>query len=307
MPDDTPGVAASDVIILSAEDDLADTIRPRLDAAAADVTRVHAIPLVSDWRPTIPTDIDVLASWISTEDAKLVIIDPLFAHLDGNINANSDPDMRQALAPLGALASETGAAIVLIRHLRKSGADNHLYRGGGSIAVIASARSGLLVGRDPEDADRRVLAVSKSNLAANPPSLGYGLTEDREHASVKVSWYGPVDVSAEHLLDVMPDEDQRTKQEEAESFLEAALADGPVPASVVVPAAKQVGISSRTLDRAKANLGIHPFRDGFGPGGRWVWALPGHSAPSGGIDRHVIDAAFNDGIWRSMTDEPSEA
>ena len=77
------------------------------------------------------------------------------------MNSHRDQDVRRALAPLAKLAEDTGAAVLIVRHLNKSSGGNPLYRGG-SIGIIGAARSALLVASHPEDESRRVLATLKA-------------------------------------------------------------------------------------------------------------------------------------------------
>src|SRR5215207_5203867 len=175
LPDDTPCEAAG-AVICSAEDGLADTIRPRLDAAGGDPSRVLSLATVTDEegleRPiSIPEDIPIIENAIGRVGAVLVIIDPLMAFFGADIDSYKDQNVRRALAALASLGERTGAAIVIVRHLNKSGGKTPIYRGGGSIGIIGAARSGMMVGEDPDDENRRVLAPAKSNLAAPAPSL----------------------------------------------------------------------------------------------------------------------------------------
>src|SRR5262249_61214174 len=111
--------------------------------------------------------------------ARLVVVDVLAAYLSGQVDSYRDADVRRALHPLARLAEETGSVVLVLRHLSKSGGTNALYRGGGSIGIIGAARVGLLAAIDPEDDGRRVLAVTKSNLAAIPSALAYRLAPHR--------------------------------------------------------------------------------------------------------------------------------
>ena len=110
------------VVIISAEDGLADTIRPRLDAAGADACKIVAISTVPDGEGnertiSIPEDIATIERAIQRVDAKLVIVDPLMAFLSGK--ANYDQDVRKALTPLARMAEGTGVAVLVVRHLNK--------------------------------------------------------------------------------------------------------------------------------------------------------------------------------------------
>lgn len=284
MPDGSAGdlQESAGVLFLSAEDGLADTIRPRLDAAGADSDLIGARVYVSDegqgvGAERLPTlaDISILESDITATRAKLVIIDPLMAHLPDGVNANRDQDIRRALTPLSKLAESTGAAIVVVRHLNKLGGGNPLYRGGGSIGIIGAARTGLLVAADPGDetGTRRVLAVTKSNLAAPAPALAYRLATTDEGKVPYVKWEGHTEHTAASLLAGPQDPQERDALAEAVEFLRIFLADGSQPSDDVFSEAKKAGVSVATLKRAKVKLSIQPHKQGFGKEGQWFWEL----------------------------------
>ena len=177
---------------MSAEDDLYDTIRPRIDAAGGDTRRVIAFStLTSAGVPVaIPDDVPILEGIIAQADAALLVIDPLVAFLSPRHNVNSDQAVRQAFHSLKGLAERTGAAIVAVRHLNKSMTGNPLYRGGGSIGIIGAARCGLLLAADPDDPERRILASTKDNLGRPPPSLAFRLEAPPGSHVARVVWDG---------------------------------------------------------------------------------------------------------------------
>jgi hypothetical protein len=212
MPDGSQ-VEASGAVLLNAEDGLRDTIRPRLAAAGADLSRVLALATVPDRDGTerllsLPKDIPVLRRGVEQVRARFVVVDPLMAFLSGNVDAHRDQDIRRALAPLARLAEETGAAVVVIRHLNKTPGGNPLYRGGASIGIVGAARSALLVAKHPEDPKRRVLAGVKSNLAGAPLSLAFVLRE-AANGAVRVEWKGETPLDAAALLAAPTDEEER--------------------------------------------------------------------------------------------------
>ena len=274
-PDDSEGLFKSaGVVVMSAEDGLADTIRPRLDAAGGDPSRVLALPSMPDGQggerlPSIPGDIMFLERAIEQIGAGLVIIDPLVAYLPAKIDSHKDQDVRRTLAALAPLAEKTGAAIVVVRHLNKADGGKPMYRGGGSIGIIASARSGLLVAKDPEDNDRRILASQKCNLAEAPPSLAFALV-GAENGAVTVAWGGDSALTAAELLTTSPSKEDQSKRAEATRFLKELLADGPTLAVQVTAQAKEANIAPRTLDRAKADLGVRSEKLAEG----WFLSLP---------------------------------
>jgi AAA domain len=107
---------------------------------------------------------------LAQSQARLLVLDPVMAFLEAGVVTSSDQGVRRALLPLAQLAEKHACAVLLVRHLNKQGGRRALYRGGGSIGLLAACRSGWLLAEDPQEARRRVLAQVKNNLAP-PPSL----------------------------------------------------------------------------------------------------------------------------------------
>ncbi len=309
MPDGAGATDPAGVVLLGAEDDLADTIRPRLDAAGADVTRIGALTGVRRTLESgavtldVPTvgDLEALRDAIARVHAALVVIDPLMAYLPGAVDSHRDQDVRRSLAPLAALAAETGCSVLVVRHLNKAGMGSALYRGGGSIGIIGAARCGLLVGRDPDDesGERRILAVTKSNLAAIPPALAYRL--QTAGGAVRVEWLGECEQTADTLVCGAQAPAERSALREARAWLRDVLGAGPMPARDVQAQARQAGIAEPTLRRARQEERVQVIRSGFGPGGQWTWQLPDgtgdhlrHRCSSDPIDDHVSELGTNE-------------
>ncbi len=132
-------------IIMSAEDDSARTIVPRLPAAGADLAKVHILDSVvrangDEAQPTLRADIDAMRGAASRlGDCRLIVIDPVSAYLAG-VDDNRNAVMHGVLAPLKRLAERVGAAVVLVSHLTKAGSANGKYRVLGSIAYVGACR-----------------------------------------------------------------------------------------------------------------------------------------------------------------------
>jgi putative DNA primase/helicase len=156
------------VVLLSAEDDVADTIRPRLEAHAADCERIHVVRSVaardadSSYRRSfdLSRDLSHLESLFDRlPDCRLLVIDPVSAYLGRNIE-NTNSEVRGLLGPLAALAAERNLAVLAVTHLRKEeGAA--MYRTMGSMAFIAAARAAWIVCKDKDDPRRRLLLPVK--------------------------------------------------------------------------------------------------------------------------------------------------
>jgi hypothetical protein len=186
------------------------------------------------------------------------------------VNTHRDAAVRRALAPTAKLAEDTGAAIVVVRHLNQTNGGNPLYRGQGSIGIVGAARSALLVAKHPEDEDRRMLASLKSNLAKPAPSLMFVLVESA-NGNARVEWKGETTLSAAALLAAPADPEERSALEEAMEFLRDELESGPVESTQVSKDARAAGITEITLKRAKRALGVRSRKQADGP---WAWEMP---------------------------------
>ena len=272
---------ARGALIMSAEDGEADTIRPRLEAAGADLSRCYIFKMQDDegneHQAVIPDDLQKLEMQAEATNAGLIIIDPFMAFLSGEKNANRDQDVRGAMAPLASMAERLGCSIVILRHLNKSIGSSPLYRGGGSIGIAGAARSVLLVAKDPDDEteSRRIVASVKSNLSAPAPALAYRV-ESGANGHPYLVWEGATDHTANQLLAMLSDDrgERRDAVEEAVSFLEDALGAGPRPTRDVLRDARANGISEAAIRRARKALGITAQKAGFGGDGPWCLTLP---------------------------------
>jgi len=272
------------VIMLSAEDDIADTIRPRLEAAGADLDRVFIFEHVLDGGesrpPELPRDLPLVHAKIQELNAQLVTVDPLMAFLGADIRTGIDHHVRRALHPARDIAEQTRAALLVARHLNKGGDSGALYRGGGSIGIAGAARSVLTVGVNPNQPGQYVLAATKVNLAAKPSSLAYRLVEDEQREVPRILWEGPVDLDADALV-VRPERETPERQEAA-GFLRDELDKGPARWETLAKLARQQDIAEHTLRRAreamKARGEVDKRQHGQPgePGTFWEWFLPGH-------------------------------
>jgi AAA domain/Bifunctional DNA primase/polymerase, N-terminal len=274
MPDGKPGPSA-DVTLLTAEDSLADTVRPRLEAAGADLARIHALSAVDDTHgprpPMIPLDLDQVRAVVEQTGSRLLIVDPFLAFLARGVDSCRDQDVRRCLHQLAGLAEETRCAILLLRHLTKGSRNKAMYRGGGSIGIIGAARSGLLVAADPDLPRHRILAAVKSNLAVLPPALRFTL--EAAGNACRVVWCGDAPYQADELIGSADPPDELDRLQEAQSFLEALLSDGPLPAEECLRQARLARVREKTLRRAKARLRVRSYREADGPVCRWMWTL----------------------------------
>jgi putative DNA primase/helicase len=278
FPDGAP-CRVGDTIFLSAEDDAADTIRPRLDAAGADVSRIHRVKAVkviladgSTGRSgfSLERDLEKLDDAIGKiPSANLLIIDPVSAYM-GKIDTHRDAEIRRVLAPLSDFASRRKVAVGGVMHLKKS-ETSALLRVSGSIGFVAAARCVWAFGQDPDLPTNRVMVAVKNNLAPLGDGLAYRIESTGE--TPRVVWQqGSVTLDANEVLSVER-RDQHGRGErksDAEKWLLALLGGGEeIPVSKLVKLAEQANFSWRTIERAKKECGVRPVKHGRA----WSWVL----------------------------------
>jgi len=285
-PDGSPG-RLGNVLLLSAEDDPADTIKPRLRTAGADCEKAYFLKPAMDESDghlrviQIPDDLERIGEYIEATRSVLVVIDPFTAFLASSVNSHRDQDVRRVQSQLSELAGRTGAAVILVRHLNKQTTEsNPLYRGGGSIATIAAARAAFLIAEDADDPERRVMAPIKTNLARKPPAQCFKIVAAGDDDPPHIEWLGDARIDARRLLD---NQRQPLARDQAIDFLRRALAGGPKMTTAVEQRAQEAGIAIPTLGRARKALGIYKKKEG----NRWFMRLPGqgdHLSPKTNID-----------------------
>ena len=247
------------VIYQSAEDGLADTVKPRLELAGADCERI----LVIDEKEKSLSMVDErLERAIVQTKARMLILDPIQAYLGGGMDMNRANEARDMTKKLGALAEKYQCAIVLIGHMNKAAGNKAVYRGMGSIDFFAVARSVLLVGRVEGEPNIRAVVQIKNNLAAFGHPKAFALSED------SFQWLGDYEITADEVLGgIAP---KANKMEQAKHMLrELALTSNAVLSKEIFDMADEQGISKRTLENAKKELGIRAKKIN----NSWYWEL----------------------------------
>lgn len=229
------------VLIVAGEDDYADTIKPRMIAAGGDDSRVILLPLKRDEKGaiiplTLPSGIErirraVQAAKEDGHDVKLIIIDPITNYLGEKGYTGSDVDVRKALFPLGELAAELGAALLVVRHLNKNGElKSAMYRGSGSIAFTGAARSTFVVAEHHELIDTLVLCPVKANLVPRDDRLSYLYRLEPSEANPNaphIRWTGTDRIDADRLLKGKDSRFDAPQRDFAEQLIADLLGDGP--------------------------------------------------------------------------------
>jgi len=268
---DNPNAAAN-VLFITAEDDLNDTIAPRLRKAGADVDCVFSC----DDKDTQELSFTSpgFENMISRCSPKLVIADPIQAFLGRNVDMHRANEIRPIMSYLRCLAKEYNCAILLIEHLNKNIGGKSLYRGLGTVDISSATRSILMVGSNPEDDTDKGIAHIKTNCGQRGDVVGFTISNRG------LEWNPDTNLTAEAIEGYSNGNGNArpkgtTALDNAKNFLEAALKDGKQASRDVVLEAMQRGILESTLKRARGELGVLcNEREGFGKNTIVYWRLP---------------------------------
>jgi len=280
-PDGAQPAPVGSVVLLTAEDDLADTIRPRLDAAEADCNKVHVIESAVDVDPATQT---VIERCFSLEqdlarleglvkklgDVVLAVIDPVSAYL-GSIDSHKDAEIRALLLPLRNFAEGNHVTPLGILHLNKSLGLSALHRIAGSMAFAAAARAVWIVARDDENPERRLFLPAKSNLARDEGGLSFTVESHPSLHAPVICWGELINANADTAF-TGTEGPRDADLPEAAIWLRSELQAGPRQTLELKEAGAKVGFKIETLRRGKTKLGARAFKETFS--GRWMWQLP---------------------------------
>lgn len=261
MPETDRMVPCSNVIYQSAEDSVADTLKPRLVSANADCSKIAFID-ESECGLTLADD--RVENAIDELNAKLLILDPLQAYLGEGNEMNRVDGIRPTMRRLGMIAERTGCAIVIVGHMNKGSGTKGIYRGLGSIDISAAARSILLVGRIKNTPAIRAMVQIKNSLAAEGLPIAFEI-----HDKAALRWIGTYDITPDELLGSDDQSNAGDKQPIAITRLNELLLNQTVPCTKVYEILQKEGISKRTVDRAKKALGVKSAKRSDG----WYWTL----------------------------------
>jgi hypothetical protein len=299
-----------DVVVASSEDHPASVIVPRLTAAGADLDRVHIVKLVVDGLTdeiSLPVDLPELAARVGEVGARLVIIDPLIAHMPLAIDTHKAQHVRSVLAPLTRLAEDHHLAIAAVVHFNGAPSTDVRTRISGSKALRDASRSVLVCGTDPSDESRYVLVQDKNSFGPKSHTgrayrIETRLIEHRGRSFITsgIVWLDDVEIDSRGLLSGPGDPEERSDLDEAVDFLRGALKHGPQPAKELKAEAKREGHTERTLARARRKIGVIVTRSGFQGGS--TWALPSVPTPlgrngdgrNGDVGTNVVPQRFPD-------------
>ena len=156
--------------IAAGEDSLALDVRPRIEAASGDASRVYYPPFV----PKLPTEVGLLQKWAEElGNVGLIVMDPVSGMAPGRSNSNLDSDVRPIISPLNDLADNLKCVVVGVRHLKKNAAGGALDSVLGSVDWINVPRAVLAIVREPDGEIRYVQVVAGNRVPCGSDSTGF--------------------------------------------------------------------------------------------------------------------------------------
>ena len=259
MPDGFPISGPQTVVYQCSEDDVADTIKPRLIAAGADCDR---IAYIVETTTSLTLEDARIEKVIQETGARLVVLDPIQAFLPQDGDMQSASRMRSILGRLADIAEKYNCAVVLIGHMNKGTGGKNLYRSLGSIDIVAIARSVLMITRSTAEPDVRYMLPVKSSLAPEGCAIAFSFSADNGF-----QWIGPCDIGKEDMVSDGTADD--TKRTSAADMLKEMLANEDLPSVDVLKEMSLLGFSRRTVFSAKKDIQAEAYRKD----NAWYWRL----------------------------------
>lgn len=268
------------VAYLATEDSPSITVRPRLEAAGADLENVFFFEVSTETGNTgtltLPGDTGLLTNALVDNDVHLVVLDAAKSAMHGSLDGYRDDDVRQFLEPLASMADKHDIAVLGLVHFgkRESADPGKLILG--SIAWSQIARSVLSVAAKEDGG--LVVTNTKGNLAPATVSREVRIvsaTVDVDQGGSaevgRAEWGEETNISAADLL--APRDEANDERDEIEAVvIDYLIANGgSAPASDVLKATRAAGLNDGAVKKARKRIGVKTEKRGMNSG--WEWSI----------------------------------
>lgn len=256
LPMQTAPSGKQTVLIMTSEDGIGDTIVPRIESCKGHKRYFNVIEQPMNFGED---GIDEVQECVEALKPDILVIDPILAYLGTGVDMNKASETRPVLSRLHLMAQEFNMAVIGIRHLTKSTHDNPMMRGQGSVDFVAVSRSLLMVMKHPEDDKRRLLTHAKCNIAPMGKTVEYIIDFENKPA---FKFGDFIDMTATEIAHATKENHKNnaagggTTKETVKTFLEEALADGPVPLRDIKEQAEIQSISWSLVEKVQRDEGI---------------------------------------------------
>lgn len=258
------------VVYQTAEDGIADTIKPRLEPMQPNFKNIYVI---NEETEALSLSDERIENVMKTYHPSLMIFDPLQAYLGADVDMHRANEVRPVLAQIGRLAEKYNCAVIFIMHNSKMGQNQALYRALGSIDIPAIARSMLILGKNPDNPQQKVLCHEKSSLAMHGKSILFNICPDFGG----IVFDGFSDFKADDILNprkVGRDKPSVTKDQATEELLQVIGERNYCELEEVQQLQEEIGCSKETIYRAKRDLGLDTVSIGYSINKHTYWITP---------------------------------
>lgn len=263
------------VLLISAEDDVDDTLVPRLMEMGANLSRIAFLSPEAEERFTLAA-LELLGSVLDAmdDDVRCVAIDPPTSYLSG-VDDHNNAELRSVLAPLKRWAAKRRVAVILNTHVNKGSGQNveAIARVVGSVAWVNAVRAAYLFAADPEDRDRRLWINLKLNVAKEPPGLAYRI-DRTEGDGARLVWVEEVLTTAEEALG--KEQKKPVARNAADWLKDMFTRRREWPSDLFWAELKAGGVTEHALNKVRDALAIPKAKRVAGPNGdvHWLWTVP---------------------------------
>ena len=241
------------VLMLTAEDSIERTVRPRLERHGAHLDNILILEAVADGDNrkmfSIAKHLPMLRAAVIEHRIDALVIDPLSSTLQHS-DRNSEGEVRDLIGPLQMLGRETDVAVIGVGHLNRPNGTTRrpVQRILGSTGFGAVARVVWMVvpAGDETDATRRVTGVVKSNIAPKPEPLEWSIPA----IDAPITWHGPSGRDMDELVSGGARTHESPERREILALLNGS--DAPLQAATIAERLGRNPSTTRTLLRKMA-------------------------------------------------------
>lgn len=262
------------VVYQTAEDGIADTIKPRLEPMHPNFENIY---IFNEEKESLSLSSGHIEEIMRDLHPKLMIFDPLQAYLGAAVDMHRANEVRPVLGRIAHLAEKYRCAVVFIMHNSKASQNTALHKALGSVDIPAVARSMLMLGNDPESPGCKLMCHEKSSLAAHGKSVRFEIAP--QHGGIVFSGYS--DLRAEDMLAAHSESRKKISPKRdalCDAILELFGEEDCIEIESIEDLCDKLGCSRTTLYRAKKEMGIIGKANGFGKGKSIIWTLPNNEA-----------------------------
>lgn len=262
--------APQNVVYQTAEDGIADTIKPRLEPMRPNFENIYIFNEESESLSLSDKEIEQIMKDLHPA---LMIFDPLQAYLGADVDMHRANEVRPILGRIGHLAERYNCAVVFIMHNSKMSQNSALHRALGSIDIPAVARSMLILGKDPENFNRKIICHEKSSLAPNGKSILFEV--DTSKGGVLFCGYS--DLKADDILNVRSTTRNKAsvkKDEVCDKLLDLFGENDFIKITNIKELCEKLGCKQSTLYSAKDELEIQSCSSGYSQNKCTYWLMP---------------------------------